>query len=282
MAPRKIRIPIPDNVAAEVLFKSDRTCCVCHKKGKQVQVHHINDNPADNEPSNLAVLCLECHAQTQISGGFGRRLDAKLVTLYRDHWLNIIGMRRTAESLESELAKEDSATSTPLGASAEELPAISPAIGRTFRHLGISITLIDVTCTLSVQLNTSGHPSSSGYATRDKIEAGDGAKFVTVRTRVLNDSKVSIDLTCNYPIGNHVIDNRGRKFDSIKKLYRIPGNPDCNDDLQPGFSSDMTWIYRIPLDANITKFEFEDLTDLSMMGAARRTQIPLIVTDPRA
>ena len=280
MEQRKDRIPIPDDVAADVLFRSDRTCCVCHKAGKQVQIHHINENPADNRLSNLAVLCLECHALTQITGGFGRKLNARLVTLYRDHWLNVIEMRRTAESLESELAKESLVDSTPLKSTTADTSATGEEIGRTFRHLGIAITIIDVDCSLSVPLNTSGFRPGSGYETYEETPAGDGARFVIVSTRVLNDSTVSIDLTCGYPIANHVIDDRDRQFDSIEKLYQIRGNPECNDDLQPGFASDMTWIYRVPLDANISAFEFEDLTDL-FRDRTKPTIVPLLVPPPR-
>lgn len=90
----KKRVPIPRAVAARVLFSSDRTCCVCRIAGKRVQIHHIDDNPSNNEPSNLAVLCFECHGDTQTTGGFGRQLDAEQVRLYRDDWHRTIDARR--------------------------------------------------------------------------------------------------------------------------------------------------------------------------------------------
>ena len=276
MAQRKDRVPIPEDVAAGVLFRSDRTCCVCHKAGKQVQIHHINENPADNNPFNLAVLCLECHGQTQISGGFGRRLNAKLVTLYRDHWVNVVQMRRTAETLESELEKENSAHTSPSEYAVSNSFAPEISVGRTFRHLGIAITLVDVAWSFSVYLNRSGYRQDSGSETYEEVAAGDGAKFVTVSTRVLNDAQTSIDLTCGYPIANHLVDERERKFDAISKLYQIRGNPECNENLQPGFTSDMTWIYRVPLDASISAFEFEDLTDFSRKRTVKPTRIPLM------
>ncbi len=61
------------------MFASDSTCCVCRERGKAVQVHHIDEDPSNNTPANLAVLCLECHNQTQVSGGFGRKLTDTLV-----------------------------------------------------------------------------------------------------------------------------------------------------------------------------------------------------------
>ncbi len=90
----KIRTPIPSDLAAEVLFASDNTCCVCRERGKAIQIHHIDENPSNNVPENLSVLCLECHYKTQIKGGFGRRLDAPVVIKYRDEWLERVKRRR--------------------------------------------------------------------------------------------------------------------------------------------------------------------------------------------
>src|ERR1039458_5410203 len=85
------RIAIPDEVAAKALFYSDRMCCVCRAPKKPIQIHHIDDDNSNNSVENLAVLCLDCHTDTQISGGFGRKLDAAQVRLYRDEWLEKVG-----------------------------------------------------------------------------------------------------------------------------------------------------------------------------------------------
>jgi len=90
----KIRTPISSDLTAEVLFASDNTCCVCRERGKAIQIHHIDENPSNNTFENLSVLCLECHNNTQINGGFGRRLNASLVIKYRDDWLERVKLRR--------------------------------------------------------------------------------------------------------------------------------------------------------------------------------------------
>lgn len=294
MPERKIRVPIPADDAARVLFESDRTCCVCHVGSKQVQIHHINDNPSDNRIENLAVLCLECHGQTQLSGGFGRRLNSNLVTLYRNHWVNLVSMRRSATMLHNEIDRTNK--SAPLSHDASQTNhtqnlarptpfsrlALTPTLpsevfGATYQHVGIKITLIDVACSRTINLNVNGSFYDDEH---EVVQAGRGAKFVSVTTRVFNDAQVSIDLTCGYPIGNHVIDDRGRQFDAIDRLYQIPGNPECNANLQPGFESDMTWIYRVPETANILNFEFEDLTDWTRDERARPTRIPINVPEP--
>src|ERR1039458_4973453 len=70
---RKTRTEIPAETAAQVLFASDRTCCVCRKPEKPVQIHHLDENPANNDADNLAVLCFDCHHETHIRGGFCRK-----------------------------------------------------------------------------------------------------------------------------------------------------------------------------------------------------------------
>ena len=91
---KKIRVPIPDDIAAEILFLSDRTCCVCNIRGKQVQIHHIDENPSNNNIENLSVLCFDCHDQTMIKGGFGRKLDANQIIKYRTDWLDRVKSRK--------------------------------------------------------------------------------------------------------------------------------------------------------------------------------------------
>lgn len=90
----KIRIQIPQDIAAKVLFHSDRTCCVCNIPGKSIQIHHIDGNPSNNIVDNLSVLCLECHNETMIKGGFGRKLDSNQVIIYRDSWIERVKKRK--------------------------------------------------------------------------------------------------------------------------------------------------------------------------------------------
>lgn len=91
-----MRIPIPDEIAALVLFQHDRTCCICNEPGKAHQIHHIDDNPANNDPDNLSVLCLQHHNDTQVQGGFGRKLRPVDVKISRDDWISRVAARRAA------------------------------------------------------------------------------------------------------------------------------------------------------------------------------------------
>lgn len=90
----KPRTPIPDDVSAEVMFQHDRTCCICHSRDLAVQIHHIDEDPTNHTVNNLAALCLEHHEQTQIRGGFGRKLKAADVVRSRDDWIFRVRVRR--------------------------------------------------------------------------------------------------------------------------------------------------------------------------------------------
>lgn len=88
------RTSIPRVIAAKVLFDSDRTCCVCRDKTRGVQLHHIDSDNTNHSPENLAVLCGLCHDETQLSGGFFRKLDPDQVILYREDWYRIVAKSR--------------------------------------------------------------------------------------------------------------------------------------------------------------------------------------------
>ncbi|MGE7840713.1 HNH endonuclease signature motif containing protein [Lysinibacillus sp. NPDC093712] len=89
------RIEVPKNVSNEAMFLSDSTCCKCREPRKAVQTHHIDDDPSNSyDLDNLAVLCLQCHDETMIKGGFGRKLNAELVIRYRDDWYETVKSRR--------------------------------------------------------------------------------------------------------------------------------------------------------------------------------------------
>lgn len=80
------RTQIPKDIANLTLFLSDRTCCVCRVPRRAIQIHHLDGNNDNHELDNLAVLCLQCHDETQIKGGFGRKLNSELIKLYRNEF----------------------------------------------------------------------------------------------------------------------------------------------------------------------------------------------------
>lgn len=131
MAKRKERADVPEVVAARLLFLSDRTCCVCRTR-KPVQIHHLDENPANNAEENLAVLCFDCHRETQIRGGFDRKLNAEQVILYRDNWHHLVGRAR-------DLATP--ATGDASAADAEDVELVT-SLAEIYRETGELMDLI--------------------------------------------------------------------------------------------------------------------------------------------
>jgi hypothetical protein len=120
------RMSVPSDIVSDVMFASDSTCCVCCERGKAVQIHHVDENPANNAVGNLAVLCLECHNRTQLNGGFGRKLNATLLIKYRDEWLERVIQRRDVADRAAVEKMVGPAVDWPMvvspGGSAEKIP----------------------------------------------------------------------------------------------------------------------------------------------------------------
>lgn len=89
----KERIAIPEDLAAKVMFASDRTCCICRMEKHKVQIHHMDKNPSNNTFENLAVICLHCHSDAHTNGAFARNLTPELIHLYNSSWRDIVKLR---------------------------------------------------------------------------------------------------------------------------------------------------------------------------------------------
>jgi hypothetical protein len=93
------RRTIPREILTEVFDAASNMCCVCRAPAAGgLHVHHIDGDPGNNDPSNLAVLCLDHHSLAHTQGGFGRRLDARLVTHHRDTWEAAVRHRQGSAS----------------------------------------------------------------------------------------------------------------------------------------------------------------------------------------
>jgi len=82
----KVRIGVPAHVADEVLFANRHRCCVCHEPRKPVHIHHIDENPGNNDPGNLAVLCLDHHSDVTGNEGLGRDYSENEIRLFKENW----------------------------------------------------------------------------------------------------------------------------------------------------------------------------------------------------
>jgi len=115
------RTEVPSKLAARVLFEHDRTCCVCRVRAKPVQLHHLDEDPTNHSRDNLAVLCLDCHRETQLRGGFDRKLDADQLQLYRADWWELVRQQRARAEAVHELREQPSTEDIQLATSIAEV-----------------------------------------------------------------------------------------------------------------------------------------------------------------
>jgi hypothetical protein len=144
-------------------------------------------------------------------------------------------------------------------------------VGEQFSNGGITLTVTSAEAADAITVAPNQQNPTS-------MPAGPGAKYVVIRTHIINNARKSLDLTCSLPIHTLLLDDRGREFDPIEDLDEVQGNPECNAQLQPGFESDMTWPYRVPADTHVVAWAFEDVKELAEtedQGFTRvRIQVP--------
>lgn len=97
------RTPISPELAAEILFLSDQTCCVCRDARRNVEIHHIDGDPSHNSLDNLAVLCKDCHSDAHTTQAFSRNLTPPLLRKYNESWREIVRIRIKPGGEEAEM-----------------------------------------------------------------------------------------------------------------------------------------------------------------------------------
>ena len=77
----KTRKPTPKIVLAAVLKEFNHRCAVCGTD--RPQVHHIDEDPSNNDPLNLIPLCPNCHLIDQHNPTMP--MDAEKLRLFREY-----------------------------------------------------------------------------------------------------------------------------------------------------------------------------------------------------
>lgn len=82
------RPPIPQEDLAKVLFANRWVCCVCRDATRPIVVHHIREwaLSRDHSTSNLAVLCLNHHADVHTIRQLEQNLTASRVAELKAAW----------------------------------------------------------------------------------------------------------------------------------------------------------------------------------------------------
>lgn len=169
----------------------------------------------------------------------------------------------SAEAAPSTAGPTTAVAAAPVTTDSTPTTPPSASVGQTVSNRGITLTVTKAQSVNSIEKNESSFRPGSGYEKYTTTRPRAGGKFVAVTAHIVNNAKVSLDLTCSLPIDTKLVDSQQRNFDAIDDLYKIKGNPECNDQLQPGFEADMTWVYLVPQTASVIGWGFQDTTDFT-------------------
>ncbi len=126
----KRRPRLSPNVEADLMWKSDRVCCIYHEARKGVQVHHVDGRRAGDGLENLALLCHEHHEEASKTTSLTRKLSAVVVRRYRDEWYSEVQERRNARRRPSLPGSESTSQEDFLDALATmEVRKLGPSCG---------------------------------------------------------------------------------------------------------------------------------------------------------
>ena len=65
-----------------IVLKRDNNECQCCKTNKKLIVHHLDCNPKNNSPSNLIVLCNQCHSHLHNKYGNKKLRESNIYKLF--------------------------------------------------------------------------------------------------------------------------------------------------------------------------------------------------------
>lgn len=176
---------------------------------------------------------------------------------------------------------ETSPQETPVASvtASTAVEALLPIAGDVVEAPGVTLTVDGVSESDHLMLHADG--VKPGYRPEERLDAPEGGRFVTVTTTVNNTGLVSWDLTCGFALQAHVFSDNDQRFDPVDELDRIPGNPGCNDSLNPGFDATMIWSFAVADGVKITEFGFADpethYNDLTMVDIADAKPAPTTV-----
>lgn len=84
------RKKLTDPEKSNLLVLNAGVCCVCKAKGVGVNFHHIDHDPSNNDPSNIAILCVEDHDAHHRPNAYSKPKHTDLgedkIRVYKEEW----------------------------------------------------------------------------------------------------------------------------------------------------------------------------------------------------
>jgi len=91
------RKSVPEKLRIEVMSKANNRCCVCQTPF--FQIHHLDGDPSNNDPDNLAPLCPNCHDQADLKRSLSNSLTADRIRALRDRWYAYCEARKAGSNV---------------------------------------------------------------------------------------------------------------------------------------------------------------------------------------
>lgn len=133
-------------------------------------------------------------------------------------------------------------------------------------HDGLVIQVEQAKISGTLLMNTSQYRPETDMATFEEVPAKAGASYMILTTRVTNNTKKGLDLTCGGPVQITVYNDQEQEYTPVEDLYQIKGNPECNSQLGPGFSAPMTWAFLVPTGSKMIAAGFYNINDFDAVN----------------
>ena len=93
----KERITLKESLRLEIIAKCNNRCCICQTPF--IIIHHIDGDPSNNDPDNLAPLCPNCHSQAHSTSQLTTNLTSSRIKLLRDKWFEYCEKRKEGANI---------------------------------------------------------------------------------------------------------------------------------------------------------------------------------------
>lgn len=97
----KTRKKLPRELEDTILYKTAKTCCVCRIPRTPVEIHHIDQNPANNVEENLIAICRNCHDEAHTKHALSKNLTAERLIEFKERWEQEVAERSAVAMLPS-------------------------------------------------------------------------------------------------------------------------------------------------------------------------------------
>jgi hypothetical protein len=91
---KKKRIPVPKKTEAQLMYDTDRKCCICQDGTFGDQIHHIDGDPSNNKINNLVFICFNHHNEASITSSLRKKLSGETIKLYKAKWCEEVDLKR--------------------------------------------------------------------------------------------------------------------------------------------------------------------------------------------